>query len=308
MKNNQGFRCTIVAAALAACGASGAALALNEVEDNYPIARAQLLPMDSAGSASVYAIMGVLTGTPIADVDIFTFEAFAGNVLTIDIDGGMKAAGTGGRSVDTFLTVLGPSPHPVLRVNDDSTVPYPYDEGSVHRYDSYIQNFTVPATGTYYVGVTAFPRRLGAGGAIIDGYGLTSSGTYTLVVSGVVPDVQQINIDIKPGSDAVAPINPKARGSVPVALLSSAEFDALEVDGSSLTFGSTGDERSWQRCGKDGTDVNGDGRLDLVCHFGNQEARFDPSFFEAVLKGETKAGKKFEGRGLLKIVPVKRTD
>lgn len=313
MKKNQSIRYAIMAAFVAACGASGAALAGNEVEPNYgsPLElHAQPLSMDSAGAASVYAIMGALTGAVVGDVDVFSFKAYAGNVLTIDIDGGIKASGTGQRSVDTILTVLGPAPtYALKRQNDDSSLPAPYDPGSISRFDAYIENFTVEVTGVYYVGVTAFSRRLGSGGVIIEGTrGTGSNGDYTLVVSGVVPDVQQINIDIKPGSDDVAPINLKSRGSVPVALLSSAQFDALTVDASSLTFGGTGDERSWQRCGKDGTDVNGDGLLDLVCHFANQEARFDPSSFEAILKGKTKGGAMFEGRGLLKVVPVKRTD
>ena len=50
------------------------------------------------------------------------------------------------------------------------------------------------------------------------------NGSYKLIISGVTPPelVQYMNIDIKPGGDEEARINPKAKGNIPVALLSQA--------------------------------------------------------------------------------------
>jgi hypothetical protein len=77
------------------------------------------------------------------------------------------------------------------------------------------------------------------------------------------------------------------------------------VDTSSLTFGASGNEASLHRCDLGGEDVNGDGRLDVVCHFENQEAHFTPGVLEGILRGKTTAGRLFEGRGVLKVVPAK---
>lgn len=303
MNKKLGIRSAVASAFLAATAVSGLALAVDEVEPNDPMQSAQRLIIGAERSVTVNGVIGTLSGPLVNDIDLYSFYARKGDVLVVDIDGAYKPSGPARTSVDTVLTVFGPGPnYTVLRSNDDSALS-PVDPGSATRRDSYIDNFTVPADGVYYVGVTAYPRFLLDGAAPLDRSGLRYNGDYTLIISGVSPTVQQINIDIKPGSGKAAPINPKSRGGIPVALLSSDEFDALKVDVSSLTFGSTGDESSLQRCGKEGTDVNGDGRLDLVCHFENQTAKFDATDLEGILKGKSANGMPFEGRGLLKIVP-----
>jgi hypothetical protein len=132
-----------------------------------------------------------------------------------------------------------------------------------------------------------------------------SNGDYTLVISGVSSPVLHINIDIKPGNgESAAPMNPKAKGKIPVALLGSRDFSVMDVDTASLTFGHTGDEASLSKCsGRE--DVNDDGTLDLICHFENQLAAFQPTDEEGILKGRLDDGRLFEGRGLLKVVPEK---
>jgi hypothetical protein len=112
-----------------------------------------------------------------------------------------------------------------------------------------------------------------------------------------------VAIDIKPGSLDNA-VNPKSKGVIPVAILSSADFDAVtQVDQSSLTFGQTGNEASLRSCVPAGTDVNGDGRLDLVCHFWSPAAGFALGDSEGVLKGALTSGVPLEGRDAIRIVP-----
>jgi hypothetical protein len=114
--------------------------------------------------------------------------------------------------------------------------------------------------------------------------------------------VQEINIDIKPGSQS-NPINPKSIGKIPVAILSTADFNApSEVDKSSLTFGRTGDELSLVSCNKRGEDVNGDGLLDLVCHFKTRLTGFQIGDIEGILKGLTLEGLSIEGRDSVRIL------
>ncbi|HSM72312.1 MAG TPA: hypothetical protein VK851_12280, partial [Anaerolineales bacterium] len=108
--------------------------------------------------------------------------------------------------------------------------------------------------------------------------------------------------DIKPGSDT-NPINPNSRGKIPVAILSTADFDApAMVDASSLTVGPTGDESSLAFCNDGPEDVNGDGLLDLVCHFHTQGTGFQVGDLEGILKGMTIEGIPLDGQDKVKIL------
>ena len=318
MIKNLNTRFAAMAAFLAASMASGAAFAVVEIEDNNTIATAQRLVI-SGGSVEVNAILG--NGSlGVNDVDFFSFAAKAGDVVTLDIDGGMKADGSG---VDTTIAIFTPDSR-ILIANDDGGI---FDLGSVFpsgNLDSYIANQPLPVTGIYTVGVSNSSH------VFLDGGGLGSSGfstnntngSYTLIISGVsdttvqaapppppppAPVVQQINIEIKPGSrDLAPPINPKSQGSILVALLSNSGFDARGVDTYSLTFGHSGNESSYLRCNKEYRDVDGDGRPDLLCHFDNSKTGFEPTDTAGKIKGRMTAGGQFEGQGWLKVVPAKR--
>jgi hypothetical protein len=283
----------------------GLAQAVSEREANHPVANGQHLEIESSGGATggatVDGVIGNLSGPAAVDIDYFVFEGQAGDVVTLDIDGGIG----GLRNVDTIVAVFGPAPtYAVLRQVDDATT---IDSGSISKLDSRIENFKLPATGAYVVGVSSFPRKFNATGGGTSSTSVTSAtanGDYTLIISGVTLPVLQISIEIKPGSGDVAPINPKSHGKIPVALLGAADFAVDDVDTDSLGFGHTGNESSLAKCGTPG-DVNGDLYPDLVCHFENQAAKWDSSDEEGILRGRLENGMKFEGRGWLKVVPVK---
>jgi hypothetical protein len=110
-----------------------------------------------------------------------------------------------------------------------------------------------------------------------------------------------VQIDIKPG-DGTNPINLKSNGSTPVAILSTPSFNApASVLVTSLTFGSTGAENSLDRCDANGQDVNGDGLLDLVCHFETQ-ASFQVGDGAGILKGKLNNGAFIKGMDSILIV------
>jgi hypothetical protein len=313
MKKKQGIQFAVAAAFVAAFGVSGLALAMNEVEPNVPIASAITKPLsfDSSGRIVIDGAVGELppgSTTGRDTVDFFSFFLRKDVEIEANIDGGIKPAGTP-RSVDTSLYILDPA-FKVVLLNDTALVS---DAGSMDSRDAHIPVFKAPKDGIYTVAVTGVPRRVIDGGGVLKGTGAeTSGGTYTLTISLLAPPVQIIHIEVKPGSGESAPINPNARGSIPVALLGSPAFNVLAVEPSSLTFGRTGDEQSWQRCAKEGTDVNGDGHLDLVCHFDNRLAKFADDTFAAILKGSLKSagtarsasgGGAFEGHADLKVRP-----
>ncbi|HSB01692.1 MAG TPA: hypothetical protein VLE49_13665 [Anaerolineales bacterium] len=116
-----------------------------------------------------------------------------------------------------------------------------------------------------------------------------------------------VEIDIRPGSFPNA-IHIKSKGKIPVAILSSATFDApSQVDQATLekplTFGRTGDEQSLLSCSPYPQDVNGDGLLDLVCNFATQATGFQLGDIKGVLKGKTLTGRSLIGTDSVRIVP-----
>ena len=282
--------------ALVMSSLAGRALGFEEAEPNQPMQSAHALV---PGTGTDIVVHGAIAhhGPSIPDVDFYSFEAQEGDVITLNIDGTTNG-------LDGSLTLFGPGPaYPVVIFSSDATL----DPGSTTEADPRIDPIRLDAAGRYTVAVSSFPVFFRPGGTMTSTRTL-SSGEYTLVISGLTSAVQYINIDIKPSSVELAPINPKAKGVIPVALLSSTAFNPLDVEVSTLTFGSTGHERSYQRCAKTGEDLNGDGRPDLVCHFENQLAGFRRGDSAGVIKGKTKGRKLFEGRGDLKVVPEKYTD
>jgi hypothetical protein len=113
---------------------------------------------------------------------------------------------------------------------------------------------------------------------------------------------EEVDIDILPGSTQNV-INLRSRGTVPVAILSTADFDARAmVDRTSLTFGATGNEASLSSCNSKGADVNHDGRLDLVCHFHIQLTGFQAHHVLGILKGSTVSATPIEASDVVRIV------
>lgn len=300
--------CSAVAAAFVlASGASNVAYAELETEANDTASSAQRLVIDASRSVTVTGSIGVLaTVTPVTpDVDYYSFNGRAKDVVTINIDGGMKPAGSSTRSLDSVLVIYAPDMS-VLRQIDDVASNAVDSPGSISRFDARIDNVTLDVDGVYTVGVASSGRVFLPGGGVTDFVPrTTSNGSYTLIISGASPSMQQISIDIKPGTDRIARLNPNSKGDIAVALLSSAGFDATKVDPGSLTFGPTGDEQSLERCAKHGHFVNRDRLPDLVCQFDIQKAAFEEGDEEGVLRG-TIGGMPFEGRGWLKVIPVKR--
>jgi len=114
--------------------------------------------------------------------------------------------------------------------------------------------------------------------------------------------VKPVDISIKPDAAPPVPINPRSHGTIPIAIISTTTFNAAAtVDASSLTFGRTGDEQSLAFCNAD--DVNGDGLIDLVCHFETQSTGFERGDTLGILKGKTSQGTPIIGQEAIVTVP-----
>jgi probable HAF family extracellular repeat protein len=118
------------------------------------------------------------------------------------------------------------------------------------------------------------------------------------------PQVLGVKINIKPWSRSKR-INPWDKWElVPVAILSSPDFDASRtVDRRSLTFGRTGDEDSLAFCHRWSLDTNRDRLKDLICYFHVGPMGFHCGDKEGVLRGKTVDGKEFEGTDEVQIDP-----
>lgn len=276
------------------------ATTLNEMEVNDPIQQAQSLTASTATQIQINGVIGQLGGAVTNDADFFEFYAQAGDVLDLNIENGIG----GSQDVDTTMGVYDENGN-LLDQNDDED----FDNGI---YDSRVENFVVPATGRYIVAVSNWPHNFKAGGAVWYPTDMDLPGDYNLVITNsaaapAAPSVTPINIEVKPGQrGGEAPINPKSRGKIPVALLSSQTFKPMNVDTSTLRFGQSGTEDSLSKCNKFGTDLNGDGFMDLICHFNNQDAGFDYNTLVGVVTGQAKVDGQtvsFRREAPLKVVP-----
>ena len=105
-----------------------------------------------------------------------------------------------------------------------------------------------------------------------------------------------VTIDIKPCSYPNS-INLKSKGVVPVAVLTTDDFDASTVDPVTVEFADASPLR-WAT-----EDVDGDGDVDLLFHFKTQELNLDENSTEATLTGDTTDGKHIKGTDTVNIVP-----
>ena len=85
---------------------------------------------------------------------------------------------------------------------------------------------------------------------------------YTLPTVAEIP----VSIDIKPGNNRNR-VNPRSKGILKVAILTTNDFDADTVDASTIQFGPSAAEPVWYRF----DDVDYDGEWDLVLKFNTQE-------------------------------------
>ncbi len=108
-----------------------------------------------------------------------------------------------------------------------------------------------------------------------------------------------VEIDIKPGSDPNS-INPRSKGVIPVAILTTEGFDATTVEPLSVEFGPDGASEFHGRGHIN--DVDGDGDDDLVLHFRTQETGIVAGDTEACLAGETTSGDPIKGCDTIRTV------
>jgi hypothetical protein len=124
-----------------------------------------------------------------------------------------------------------------------------------------------------------------------DGDAICDIGAYEYV-----PPYIEVEIDIKPGSDPNS-INLKSKGKVRVAILTTDNFDAYDVDPDTCVFANANPLR-WRM-----KDVDKDSDDDMLFHFKTRELELAKEGSEATLEGETFGGIQIIGTDSVKIVP-----
>ncbi len=140
----------------------------------------------------------------------------------------------------------------------------------------------------------------------------TKSGTIEFIVERDCrvchqppPSVETIIVDIKPGSDR-NPINPNARGVLPVLISGSRDLDVTEIDVSSLLLEGTVAPLRWS------FEKETDGYRDLALEFSNQAVcnalgDLQPGqTYEVEITGMLEDGTKISGSDSVYVVPPAR--
>jgi len=110
-----------------------------------------------------------------------------------------------------------------------------------------------------------------------------------------------VSIDIKPGSDPNS-INPGEQGVIPVAILTTEDFDAATVDPETVVFaGAQPTHYALENVDRKKRDKD----LDLIVHFNTQETDIAPGNDAACLTGQTWDGVPIIGCDSVRTVPPK---
>jgi hypothetical protein len=143
-------------------------------------------------------------------------------------------------------------------------------------------------------------------GGVIDLNDIYTGALDNLAPALEIPTVPEISIsiDIKPGSFPNS-INLASAGSVPVAMLSSATFDARTIVPETVSLAGARvklvGKSNRALCAAE--DVNGDTRLDLVCQVVTAQFIIEVGDSVAVLEADTIYGQHVRGQDSINIVP-----
>ncbi len=123
----------------------------------------------------------------------------------------------------------------------------------------------------------------------------TNQGRFTGTMTPIIDQPHEIQIDIKPEVNPNR-INLKSKGIVPVAILTTQDFEAGTVNPATVILAGASPVR-WKM-----SDANGDGEMDMLFYFDTQSLNLTQMSTEAVLTGEDNGGIHLQGTDSVEIV------
>ncbi len=242
--------------------------------------------------AQITAPSGVLGANTAVAIDVFS------SPLDVPMPTGYTGAGTYFVNIHLTPTPAFPLPPPGLIVVLPLREPMlPGERIDLYRID--------PATGQLVAALDTAGQPI-RGTVDASGNSATFTGISRLsTVVGLVPSPAPVAIAVHPfpwKPEELPVIRLRGSQAVPVAILSTATFDALnEVNRSSLTFGQTGDEPSLRDCIPGKVDVNHDGLRDLLCNFVTERTNFRRGDTTGILRGRTMGRVRIEGTASIRV-------
>jgi len=227
-------------------------------------------------------------------------SADVGRGISVDSNGNSYVTGYF-RETASFgpYTITSSGLYDVFVAKLDSNGNWQWAKQAGGSFDDYGVGVGVDSNGNSYI--TGYFKGMASFGITI----LTSSGYdgYDIFIAKLIQEPYILSIDIKPGSYPNS-INPNSKGNVPVAVLTTDDFDTSTVNPDTIVF------LDATPCKKEKfEDVDGDGDIDMLVHFKIQECDFDLLVDEgddypyAYLTGETIDGQSFMGKDTVKLVP-----
>jgi hypothetical protein len=128
-------------------------------------------------------------------------------------------------------------------------------------------------------------------------YGRMTQVPWVSITYSSYPEIIPVMVDIKPGSYPNS-INLKSKGKLPVAILTTNDFDVSIINPETVIFSDAPVFR-WIM-----EDVDEDGDIDLLFHFKTQLLNLNKDSTEAILTGRTFDEILFEGSDMVKIVGI----
>jgi hypothetical protein len=129
--------------------------------------------------------------------------------------------------------------------------------------------------------------------------------TFQAQISECADEPTVVDIDIKPGSDPNSINCNNAEAVITVAILSTDEFDASNVDHATVTFGGASEKHIDKKSGeprRHEEDVDDDGDADLVFHFRMGDTDLSCDSEDGTLGGETYDGQTIVGTDAVRMV------
>ena len=111
-------------------------------------------------------------------------------------------------------------------------------------------------------------------------------------------EVLHVVIEVKPG-DSSTSIEPKRGGMIPVAILTTQEFDASRVDPATVRMGATGTEAAVFRSMSE--DIDRDGDTDMLLLIRVRDMKLECRDATVRLRGKTQEGQQIEGEKTVKM-------